>query len=215
MRYKTRHTPAGLTARERFCILIASSLAAGKREQAFKFMKKGLRAGQIPEKLLSELLLHLSLLLGFPAMLDAFQAFRTAAKGRPRTNRSGYHAASLRIQGERTMRRIYGKTFDRLLANMTSLHELIPEIVIRDAYGRIISRRGFSLRERELVNVAVLTIQGLQQQLYSHLRGALRLGVGSGTIQKTIRLASRTAGNNPGEYLRLLSNLTRQKRQER
>ncbi len=114
--------------------------------------------------------------------------------------------------GRQTIRRLYGKTTDRLIENLRNLHEQVPSIVVRDAYGRIIARKGMSLREREIVNVVVLSIQNLNRQLYSHLRGAMRVGVTRVALHDAILLASRATGMNPRTPLEMLASLTASRR---
>ncbi len=206
---KVRATkPRNLTTREWYCLLISSYFAAGKRDETAKIMRKGIKNEGLQERMFSELFLHLSLLLGFPTMLDAFAMLRTIAGKSVRPCKNPMNNGDTVKEGRKTLKRIYGNTVNRLLVNLKSLHDVVPDIIVRDVYGRIISRPGLSLREREIVNVVVLTIQHLDQQLYSHIRGALRLRVTSETLRSSILLATQIAGTDPGYSLQLLSSLS-------
>lgn len=71
--------------------------------------------------------------------------------------------------------------------------------IVEDAYGKIFSRRGLTLGERELMNVAALFLLDFDPQLYSHLRGALRVGVKVGALQQCIFALARMSGSSPRE----------------
>ena len=58
--------------------------------------------------------------------------------------------------------------------------------VIEFAFGDIYSREGISLREREMVTVAVLTVTGRDPQLKFHLNAALNVGLTFKEIEETI-----------------------------
>ena len=208
MKTTTRRKPGSLGIGEHYCVLVASLFAVGKRDEAAVLVEHGLEKDFIPERLFRELYLHLSLLLGFPSMLDGLSRLRDVS-GHPSGVRPTARERDGDVvrRGNKTLRRIYGKATDRLLANLASLHEIVPSVVVRDAYGRIISRRGMSLREREIVNVVVLSIQKLDRQLYSHLRGALRVGVPPRGLRQAINLGSRAARTSQDTALKMLSSL--------
>lgn len=174
-------------------------------------MKDGLVDEGLPETMFAELFLHLSLLLGFPMMLDGLARLREIVPQKKRLIKRPESQRLLQARGTRALRRIYGTALDRLMMNLESLHTIVPGVITRDVYGKITSRPGLSLREREIVNVVVLSIQGLDQQLYSHLRGALRVGVEAKTLCDVIRFGTRIARISPQRVLTILSTLTRTK----
>ena len=45
-----------------------------------------------------------------------------------------------------------------------------------EGYGKVLSRKGLSLKEREFCIVSVLSILMFEDQLYSHINGAARTG---------------------------------------
>ena len=203
------HRRSRLKTRLKSYILLASFLAAGKRKEALVAMKKGLESGVMKQRAVGELLLHLSLLLGFPLMLEGLAMLRSITGKSDSTVPKKLTAMEIRRRGMKVMDRVYGKTLDRLLVNVKALHRSAPDLIIREAYGRIIGRPGLSLRDREILNVAVLTIQQLDQQLYSHIRGALRLHVSPSDLRAAILLASKVAGRNPSLSLHLLASLAK------
>ncbi|MEE8386830.1 MAG: carboxymuconolactone decarboxylase family protein, partial [Dehalococcoidia bacterium] len=58
---------------------------------------------------------------------------------------------------------------------------------------KVLGRSGLGLPTRELCISAILAVMGAQTQLYSHLRGALNVGVPGGVVTKALEIA--------GEYL--------------
>ena len=59
---------------------------------------------------------------------------------------------------------------------MARFHPDLARWILEDGYGKVLSRPILSLRERELIVVAVLAALDLPLQLESHVRGALRVG---------------------------------------
>jgi len=89
--------------------------------------------------------------------------------------------------GRALCRRVYGKAFGRLAERMRSLHPSLWEWILRDGYGRVLSRPGLPARDRELLAVAVLAALRLEPQLEAHVRGALRLGATPAQVDDALR----------------------------
>ncbi len=188
-------------------VLIACYFAVGMRNKSLPILRRGLRDRRLTERSLAEVFLHLSLLLGFPTMLEGLAMLRSVM-GDAKTSHTNKLSDKDRFaRGTTVLKRVYGRMYDRLLANLKSVHPELPELITRDVYGRIISRPGLSLKDREVINVAVLTIQELHEQLYSHIRGALRLGVSAKNIERVILMSSRIGGTDPARSLSMLSKL--------
>ena len=73
-----------------------------------------------------------------------------------------------------------------MIARMRSYHPALAEGILVESYGRILSRRGLSARERELIAVAVLAAFDVPLQLRSHVEGARRVGATEREIQAVI-----------------------------
>jgi len=190
-----------------YCIVVSSLFAAGRREEAARVLKRGLEEDRVPEKMFSELFLHLSLILGYPSMLDGLSRLRDLRAQSHQLKERVKATSDQQAQGLKVLKRIHGRATTRLLTNLRMLHEDIPALIVEGAYGGIIGRSGLTLREREIVNVAVLAIQRLHSQLYSHLRGAIRIGVNWKTLADVIRLATRISGTEQSYALSLLSTI--------
>lgn len=59
---------------------------------------------------------------------------------------------------------------------MAGFHPELAEWILADGYGKVLSRPGLPIRERELIVVALLSALRLPLQLESHVRGAMRVG---------------------------------------
>jgi|SRR3972149_4257106 len=177
-----------LTERERCCISIAALFALQRRTDAYHLLRVILRRYSFPTVFLEELFVHLSLVLGFPAMLEGLEFVRTIRPADARRVRKRPSGGGKKILG-----RIYGAQTKKLLQNISRIHPDARSMIVNDVYGRVFARPGLSLKERELINVTVLALQGLDRQLYSHLRGSLRLGFHVATMREALVLVQRVS----------------------
>jgi len=76
---------------------------------------------------------------------------------------------------------------------MESLNSDLADWIITYGYGQVLSRRGLTLQERELIAVASLSALGWRRQLRSHVLGALNAGVSPIEMQKIWEIVVRTA----------------------
>ena len=74
------------------------------------------------------------------------------------------------------------------MRRLNALHPDLASWVVRDGYGRVLSRGGLAIRERELLAVAALAaLGGLEKQLESHVRGARRVGASDVQIRAVLK----------------------------
>ncbi len=142
-------------------------------------------------------------------MLDGLESL-AQVRGRPARRLSTEHRPRRRLResGMKVLRKIYGNQTEKLLGSLARLHADLPRMIVEDVYGRIIARSGMTIAEREIVNVTVLTIQGLNRQLYSHLRGALRVGVSPEVLRTLLGILRLHVRVRVGEAERLLQRLS-------
>ena len=193
-----------LTARTRLIATISSLYTIRKRQQAFRTVERALKTGTYSTRFFSELFIHLSLFLGYPAMLDGLErlaVIKRRRKSRPTTSKEQESAAK---KGERILRRIYGNQAMKVISRLDGLENGLGTRITEDAYGGIMGRPGLPLADRELINVVILFIDGFEPQLYSHLRGALRVGVTRRTLQSVLRLAAHIASKDPRKAIEML-----------
>jgi alkylhydroperoxidase/carboxymuconolactone decarboxylase family protein YurZ len=141
-------------------------------------LRAALRAGATPERL-DETLLQLVPFAGYARAINAFAALQDIA---PHAARRAPRRGGDRKRGKALCRRIYGPVYGRMIAKMESFHPDLAEWILADGYGKVLSRPVLSIRERELIIVAVLAALKLPKQLESHVRGALRVGATRGEV---------------------------------
>lgn len=182
-----------LPTRTHLLTLITALYAHGHRAKAFDFIRTSLQSAAIPKRFFSELFTHLSLFLGYPAMLDGLERLHVLTPQGHSTRINPRRLPTLRSRGMGTLRKVYGNQSAKLLQHLEALQPGLGKRIAEDAYGTVMARRGLSLAEREIVNVVALFIGGYRRQLYSHLRGALRSGVRPAVLKSVLRSAGKIA----------------------
>jgi 4-carboxymuconolactone decarboxylase len=109
---------------------------------------------------------------------------------KPKSKRSNPKA------GRAILESIYGDQSEKLLVNLKRLQPELPSWILQETYGRVFTRSGLSIQEREILNIVVLANQGLEKQLFSHLRGALRVGLKRRQIEVALTKTERLCGKN-------------------
>src|SRR5882672_7712747 len=160
-------------------VRVAAALARGKAPE-LQARFAAARDARVPGMWIEELLLQSMLVVGYPLALVAFAAWRGV--GGPAPVEGGAedlaHAdwESWATRGETVCREVYGRAYHKLLVNLRALHPALEDLVLVDAYGKVIGRPGLDLKRRELCTVATTAVLGTGEQLHSHLRGALNTG---------------------------------------
>lgn len=86
-------------------------------------------------------------------------------------------------QGLARLAEIHGQVGQEVVGPLGDLGRYIVEF----AFGDIYSRAGLSLRDRQLITVAILTVMGGREpQLRIHLRAALRAGLTIPELEESI-----------------------------
>lgn len=171
-------------------------------------MREGLEPLTLPRTMLSELLLRPSVFLGFPAMLDGFETLLAAKPLWKPWMKTQLGSESARRGGLRTSPSNLRHADS---APASSLRYDAPRPVGEDRRRCLPPESfpdGLSLRERDIVNVVALALGGYQRQLYSHVRGAIRVGVPPETIGSVPLSVERLTGTNLGFAKDALRELT-------
>jgi 4-carboxymuconolactone decarboxylase len=165
------------------------------------------RSAGVPPLWIEELLLQSMLVVGYPLALVAFAAWReVGGPGEPGGGGAGgvaprgdggpeelAHAdwEAWAARGAAVCRAVYGRAYHKLLLNLRALHPALEDLVLVDAYGKVIGRPGLDLKRRELTTVAAIAVLGAPQQLHSHLRGALNTGASAAEVEAVLELIAR------------------------
>lgn len=147
------------------------------------------RQASIQRSGLYEIAVHAHLFLGFPRSLIACDHLSArwpssesfSDKRPPDLNRWEEDGALL-------ARQVYGSVYERLLDSIDDISPELRRWMITDGYGKVLSRPGLSMPEREYSIIAMLAIDDCHVQLISHLRGAVRLGCDISHIDRMLEL---------------------------
>jgi len=91
-----------------------------------------------------------------------------------------------RERGTINCKNVYGKKFNKLISNVNGFSPDLSEWLVLEGYGKVMGRQGLSFKKRELNNIAVLTVQQFEDQLFSHINGGFRTGSTLRQIQSVI-----------------------------
>ncbi len=176
----------------KFLTRIASLASLGKKLKLKTELTKALSAGVKIEKI-EETILQCYLFAGFPAVIEGFTVLRTLVN-KNSTKAKPYNVKKFYLDGIKTCKKVYRGNFGKLTQNINSLHPELYEWMIIEGYGKVLSRDTLSLKERELINVAILTSLDWERQLLSHLKGTLNTGARREEIIKVIKNISNICG---------------------
>ena len=155
---------------------------------------------QIPAARRREAALQVVAYGGFPRTIEGLSLLAerapAAAVESPAQASAPSPADERRPRGRAVWDRIYADQADEVLNWLGTLAPELPGWVLDDAYGRVLSRPGLSLAERELLGVAALALMALPAPLASHVRGALRNGSNAMAVGDILRASRGLAAPN-------------------
>jgi 4-carboxymuconolactone decarboxylase len=123
----------------------------------------------LDKEIIEEAVLQTHLFAGYPKTIEALKQVR---KYYPQPN-SEKQVDDHWESGLATSKLVYGKHHSKLIDAMDKLHPDLTRWMIEDGYGRVLSRPGMSLQEREIAALASLMASGMVNQFRAHLRGAV------------------------------------------
>jgi len=173
-------------------VRVAAAVATGKVPELDARLAAA-REARVPGLWIEELLLQSMLVVGYPLALVAFGAWRRVGGPAPVEGDGAEDLAhadwqSWATRGAAVCREVYGRAYHKLLVNLRALHPALEDLVLVDAYGKVIGRPGLDLKRRELCTVATTAVLGTADQLHSHLRGALNTGAAGEEIEAVLEL---------------------------
>lgn len=170
-----------LSTQNKYLIQIVSCIAANKLNQLSDLLKRAKKAKVNPRKLY-EAILQTYLFCGFPSTIESLKAFNNVFNYKA----DEYSVLNLKSEGEKVCKIIYGSNYPKLLKNMASISPDLKNWMIQEGYGKVLSRPFLTLKQRELINVAILSTSYFPVQLLSHLIGALNSGSNISELKEVI-----------------------------
>ena len=171
-----------LNETELLALLSAASVL--RKEKYFAEILKIMIHKKISHKKIYEALLQTYLFAGFPSALISLKKFNEAlSQGK---KYKGYDLHKYSNRGIKNCRIIYGDKFGKLISNIKTFSPEMAEWLIVEGYGKVLGRKGLTLKEREVCIVSILSALKYKDQLFSHINGAIRVKVGYHFLQKVI-----------------------------
>src|SRR5436853_4422342 len=169
-------------------VRVAAAVARGNGPE-LKARFAAARDARVPGLWIEELLLQSMLVVGYPLALMAFGTWRglgapVEGDGAEDLAHADWEAWAAR--GAVVCREVYGRAYHKLLVNLRAMHPALEDLVLVDAYGKVIGRPGLDLKRRELCTIATTAVLGTAEQLHSHLRGALNTGASGAEIEAVL-----------------------------
>jgi len=160
---------------------------------------------------LYEVVLQSYLFLGFPRMLIASEILSDSLPDGQNeiteTVKSDGDLADWRERGLQLCRRVYGDAFEPLRDRVTPIAPEIFDWMIFEGYGKVLSRPGLDIVDRELSIVAFLMAENRPVQLHSHMRGALNVGASKEQLKLVIDDLGTAVGDGYRSALDILPRL--------
>jgi len=164
--------------------LIASCIASKRLKYLDNLFNYSISSNLRPKKIY-ELILQVYLFSGFPATIESLKIFNFKFNDFKVHNISSNRHNFMK-SGKNICRKVYRNNFDKLMNNFSKLSPDLKIWMINEGYGKVMGRKGLSLKERELINVSVLSTNFYEHQLYSHIKGALNTGSDFNEIKSVI-----------------------------
>lgn len=196
------YSRAGLDLKTKELCVISALAAMGTAEPQLKVHINGaLNVGNSKTEVI-EAFLHTSVYYGFPAALNAVNATKEVfeeriEKGVTDTESERYFPIPSNPYnvGIEWLNKLKENQANILKDNYSEVAPEILKYIIEYAYGEIISRPVLTLRERELMTIAMLTAIGnASSQLKFHIEGALNIGCSKEEIKEVMLLMTVYAG---------------------
>ncbi len=154
-----------------------------------------------------ETILHSYLFCGFPAAIESLKIFKKYYK-HYKSIPNEVSNQNLKKSGEINCKLIYKNNYNKLLENMNRISPEMKNWMLFEGYGKVMSRTGLSLYEREFITISILTVRYFEYQLHSHLKGCIHLGAHVDLIKEILFSIKDIAGvTNYKKALKLLSRI--------
>lgn len=177
-------------------------------QKSFEFATKN----KVSEKKLYEIVLQSYLFLGLPRTIIAFENLREHFQDENRLKDKGITTTeefeSWQKDGETLCKKIYGDNFERLSRRVMSYSPELHRWMIIEGYGKVLSRVGLNILEREVSIVAMLMVENRPKQLYSHILGTINAGGSLSLLKCIIDDIGQSAGDGYQTAIELVNKLS-------
>ena len=179
-----------LTSKERELITIASLTTLQTLPQLKAHINATLNVGNTPLEI-RETIYQCAPFIGFPRTLNAIGVFNDVAKERgiplPLENASTSTDENRFNKGLELQSELYGDEVKNAMKKLSEPYKnVIPDTLTTFCFGDFYTRKGLTIKQRELLSLVVLTALGAEKQLKAHVIGALKAGNDKETLLATM-----------------------------
>lgn len=169
-----------LNNKERELITVAALSAIQALPQLRAHVNAALNVGNTPLEI-RETIYNCAPYIGFPRTLNAVGVFNEVMTGRkvklPLENAATTTDATRREKGLTVQTGLYGDEVRKAMASLPGEYKnAVPDMLTDFCFGDIYTRRGLTIKQRELLSLVVLTALGAEKQLSVHVIGAMKAG---------------------------------------
>lgn len=192
-----RGSVQALTTGQAAVVDVSAALAAADAKSVERESARAIETGLTPAALY-ETILQSYLFVGFPRAIEGFFAARPILEGSgaiPQTA-APFEPSEWERGGEALCRKVYGGNYEKLMETMRSLSPDLAASMIREGYGKTLSRPALGALEREYGVVAILTVTRMGRQLRSHAIGAVNVGGSRAGVREAIERCRPWAGED-------------------
>ena len=166
---------------------LISASAVLRNYDAFDKLLKIAKRKSIPFNKIYEALLQNYLFAGYPSAILSLKLLKENYPAKRLSKAVDMNLYHFRKRGIINCRKVYGDKSEKLIYNVKQFSPDLAEWLVLEGYGKVLGREGLSFKERELCVVAVLTVLGFEDQLYSHINGAFRVRTSIEEIRKVVK----------------------------
>ena len=162
---------------------LVSCIASKKTSKLEEILLK-LKKNKVSPYKIYESILQIYLFCGFPAAIIGIQALSGHFK--ISISKESYNLKKFRSRGKLNCKAVYQTNYDKLIHNFDNMSPDLAEWMIIEGYGKVLGRPNLELKDRELLNVAILSTNYYEHQLFSHIKGSINTGNNKELIEKVI-----------------------------
>ncbi|KAB2878402.1 carboxymuconolactone decarboxylase family protein [bacterium] len=168
----------GLTPHLRIYSWLSASVALYQNNLTRSFIELAFDE-QIPVIKVKEIILQNYLFCGFPNAIEGLIVLNRVLHDRGLKDdnfKEDRDAQKIIQDGLNLCQKVYGKTYEKLIRNMEHVSSDISNWMVKEGYGKVLSRPILTPLERELSVISALAVLQRERQLISHIRGAVHVG---------------------------------------
>lgn len=165
-------------------------IAAASAINEFKLLREIIlqaKSQKVPFSTMYETLLQNYLFAGYPSAISSLKILKEYYPDKRLPEVADMNLYHFRRKGEARCKKVYGNKYEKLIKNINNFSPELAEWLVLEDYGKVLGRIGLSFKERELCIVAVLAVMKFEDQLYSHINGAINAAISIDELQIVIK----------------------------